>query len=268
MRCVWRAISGFFADVSLIAEKVEGVSFLEWLMQCISSLPPAFTRAEGQFGPRCASSLSHLCPTAEAAVAPGPKGPGPWAAEIDQPSEHTSSLARFRAGVQSPVSTAQSLAGAVFQARCEIRDFQSGSPQVMTLSSDGSCVALASADDYKQRDPLLQCIVLDEDGEEELFEVQPSLAYLVESVALDSDRRLVFAGDRDRIKSYSWEDDLEPVHTLIFCLISPLQIQERCRSYHSPSVRQVRAGRRGRQRKLSYAMSMNCGLFIIYLLLP
>ena len=149
-----------------------------------------------------------------AAVAPAFRGPGPWTVESDKPSPHTTPLARFRDGIQYPVWSSHPLAATVFHARCEIRDHETGNPRTMALASDGSCIALASATGYKERDPFLQCLVLGETGEEELLEIELPLADLVSDIALGVDRHLVFAGDGDRIKSYAWIEELEPVHTL------------------------------------------------------
>ncbi|PSS03512.1 hypothetical protein PHLCEN_2v3980 [Hermanssonia centrifuga] len=138
---------------------------------------------------------------------------GPWTKE-SQPHACSTLLSRFRGGVQIPSAETHPLANVVYQARCEITDHETCRPIRLSLSSGGSCLALAASGGYKNRDPSAHYWLLNND-DHELFSVEPELADVAYHIAVDESHKLMFMADNDRIKSYSWENGKgTPVHTL------------------------------------------------------
>ncbi|OCH84733.1 WD40 repeat-like protein [Obba rivulosa] len=142
-------------------------------------------------------------------------GPGPWD-ENTLPHENTTRLARFHPGGPVSASEATSTANAIYQARCEISDENICVPVSVSVSSGGSCVAIAAAGGWKNRDPVVHYYLPEEDGEfEESMSLEPGLGAVATELTLDEDRKLIFVADRDRIKSFMWvEGSGDAVHTL------------------------------------------------------
>ncbi|EPT01366.1 hypothetical protein FOMPIDRAFT_1120657 [Fomitopsis schrenkii] len=159
------------------------------------------------------------------------------------PHPKSSRLVRFRKNVVTSVTDATPLAQMVYQARCEVTDVRITQPSKVAISSGHSCMAVLGVGGWKNRDPKLQCHLLDEGdhmGTEVCF--SPGLAEVAYTIALDEDRKLIFIGDSDRVKSYSWDAKVEKyrgslpaVHTLDSDRVSgPLSIL--------PNGRIIRAG--------------------------
>ncbi|KAI0072967.1 hypothetical protein K474DRAFT_1678259 [Panus rudis PR-1116 ss-1] len=171
-------------------------------------------------------------------------GPGPWK-KSRQPHPSTTPLSRFRRPFQVSATSDAPLAQTIYQARCEIYSNEINSPLSMQLSPGNSCLAIASAGGYKNRDPVLTFAILgDEPGENAIVREKsftPGLADIARDMALDEESKLIFVGDTDRVKSYSWMPDEQgrygaPIHTL------------RTDSHHGPlsvlpSGRILRAGK-------------------------
>lgn len=146
---------------------------------------------------------------------------GPWD-PTKLPHPKSSRLSRFRPNVTTSVTDATPLAQIVYQARCEITDDRIMQPSKVAISSGQTCLAVLGAGGWKNRDPMLQCHLLDDEdhmNNEVCF--TPGLGEVAYTIALDEDRKLIFIGDSDRVKSYSWDAkftghraSLPAVHTL------------------------------------------------------
>lgn len=76
-------------------------------------------------------------------------------------------------------------------------------------------MALSAAGGYKETDPVIHVWLQGEGKEMKQFQVKASLADPALYLTLDSDRKLMFVADKDRVKSYSWENGSgKAVHTL------------------------------------------------------
>lgn len=73
-----------------------------------------------------------------------------------KPDAHTTPLARFHKNTNISAFAAQPVANVIYQARCAITSTRICSPVQLSLSSEGSCLALLSAGGWKDR-----CSVLD-----------------------------------------------------------------------------------------------------------
>ncbi|CCL98794.1 uncharacterized protein FIBRA_00799 [Fibroporia radiculosa] len=92
------------------------------------------------------------------------------------------------------------------------------------ISSRSSCLALCGAGGWKNRDPVIHYYLLNTDNPlEGGGSFDPGLGGIANALALDEDRKLIFVGDKDRVKSFAWPqnpsdvhplDDLPGVHTL------------------------------------------------------
>ncbi|KAJ3546663.1 hypothetical protein NM688_g5488 [Phlebia brevispora] len=141
-------------------------------------------------------------------------GPGSWKKDL-QPKEATS-LSRFRRNVNIPPGETYPTGNLVFQARCEVKESETAIPIRLALSSAGSCLALIAAGGYKDRDPYVhywssKALKSKKFRGENL---NTRLAHVAYHIATDEDRKLVIVADKDRIKSFNWEDEGEPVHTM------------------------------------------------------
>ncbi|RPD68430.1 hypothetical protein L226DRAFT_576401 [Lentinus tigrinus ALCF2SS1-7] len=140
-----------------------------------------------------------------------------------RPHPLTTRLSRFRSGILINVTDSTPRAQLIYQARAEVKQDALSAPSAMTMSSDGSVIAMAAAGGYKSRDPVLRILRFvkdDEDGSERLSGVRrdPGLSNVAHELAMDDERTLIFLADHDRIKSFRWsldaEDRLPNVHTM------------------------------------------------------
>jgi WD40 repeat protein len=141
-----------------------------------------------------------------------------------KPHALTSPLARFRSDLPQLTATeAHPLANIIYQARCEIVSNDICSPTHLSISSGYSCVAVLTAGGYKNRVSALTYFLptdgVDKDFEE--YDVNVGLAGLAYHGFVSEERRLIFAADTDRIKSYAWAsgdsaayEKALPTHTL------------------------------------------------------
>ncbi|KZT73079.1 hypothetical protein DAEQUDRAFT_762436 [Daedalea quercina L-15889] len=128
---------------------------------------------------------------------------GPWNTGT-QPHAKSICLSRFRQRLTTSATDATPLAQAVYQARCEITDDRIPVPSKMLISSGQSCLAVIGAGGWKNRDPMLQCYLLGHDNPlDQRMCFSPGLSEVAYTLATDEDRKLVFAADSDRVKSYS-----------------------------------------------------------------
>lgn len=152
------------------------------------------------------------------------KLPEPWNT-TSQPHPKTTPLARFRVGdAGSSLASDKSAAKNIFQARCEVVNDQTSSPINLSLSSDGSVLALTSAGGWKNRSPILECWNTNGDATELSNTVSSEIGF--EGVAwqsyLDQSSGLIFMADDSRIKSFTFAPNPArglakaglPVHTM------------------------------------------------------
>ncbi|KAI0784256.1 hypothetical protein C8Q75DRAFT_810319 [Abortiporus biennis] len=135
-------------------------------------------------------------------------------------------LSRFRDIPPSGLSVSSSTPTAqiFYQARCEIKDESICKPIRMSISSDNSCLAYVGCGGYRNLDPKLELLILDGSGGDECHFVESGLSAVAPHLTMEAERKLVFVADRYRIKSFTWEKNLEvkgdedpygsPVHTL------------------------------------------------------
>lgn len=138
----------------------------------------------------------------------------PWRKE-EQPHAQTTSLSRFRPGVEFPASSTHPHANFVFQARCEINNDTIREGGKLRISSDGSYMAMNTRGGYKSRDPVISYWKTRRNSEEfEHKSFVPPLAHLVVDHVIDDSRRLLFVADRERVKSYTYGKERKAMHTL------------------------------------------------------
>ncbi|TFK75112.1 hypothetical protein BDN72DRAFT_758385 [Pluteus cervinus] len=148
-------------------------------------------------------------PTAPAK--PIPKAPAPWW-EIARPHPSSSRLGRFRPNAPALSATAATpTALNVYQARCEVEAERSNTPIriISHFSSTESVLSIPSMGDWKDRTPILQYIIDAEPvGSTNKYTTEDSLtvglAEIAYHSAIDPSRKLIFVGDRDRVKSFEW----------------------------------------------------------------
>ena len=139
----------------------------------------------------------------------------PWT-KAQRPHPNSTRLSRFRADVQFPSPSTHPHAVNVLQARCEVYDEAICSPFRLALSEDGACLALTAKAGYKERDPVLT-YWLPEEGTENQEQSHADVPLIEPGwhLVLDEARKLMFVADRDRVKSFTWDQkSSRPVHTL------------------------------------------------------
>ncbi|KAG6917861.1 hypothetical protein DXG01_000766 [Tephrocybe rancida] len=113
----------------------------------------------------------------------------------------------------------------IYQARCEITTDPIGVPLRARISSGGSCLAVNTAGGWKYRDAILNYLPLDNASENskslKARWFNARLNKPAPFIALNESRKLLFAADDERIKSFAWatpNGDLHevalPVHTM------------------------------------------------------
>ena len=86
--------------------------------------------------------------------------PAPWT-QSHPPHPKSTRLSRFRGGFAPSATKAHPLAHNIYQARAQLTvDTLSSAPFDMSLSSDGTVLAMAMGGGWKSRDPLLHCYLL------------------------------------------------------------------------------------------------------------
>ena len=88
-------------------------------------------------------------------------------------------------------------------------------PCSMQLSTDGSILVMNRAGGYRSRSPRLHYYRLEDDEDEpdrldcDGVTMDPGLSNVARFMEVDSDRKLIFLADLDRIKSFSWGPDAQ-----------------------------------------------------------
>ncbi|KAJ3510703.1 hypothetical protein NMY22_g15891 [Coprinellus aureogranulatus] len=113
----------------------------------------------------------------------------------------------------------------VFQARAEATYCASYFPSQMLSSASGKCILTLGRGGWKERSPMIVAVYPNQSTSADMLpdhHLCPGLADVAYHGAVDDDSGLLFAGDGNRIKSYSWYDtsanayreELYPTHTM------------------------------------------------------
>ncbi|CAE6469282.1 unnamed protein product [Rhizoctonia solani] len=147
----------------------------------------------------------------------------PWHPSMKQHPKSTP-LARFRPDLPELTSTPdKSVTASILDARCEV--FSSPCANPITFQMSPSCLAMLGTGGYKNHAPYLYYMLINEPLEPLVdfpddYSITPGLANVTRHAAIDDSRRLIFVGDRDRVKSYEWGSidkvykKPHPIHTL------------------------------------------------------
>jgi len=148
------------------------------------------------------------------------KGPEPWFKSV-KPHPLTTRLSRFRNDVTMSATSDQPHANIIYQARCEITSQSINAPIGLTISANGTVLVAHGMGGYKNRVPALWYYSLeDTDAFPDKRRVKVGLSDIAYWTTTDEERKLMFAADRDRIKSYAWgpsENNKRggmPIHTM------------------------------------------------------
>ncbi|KAH9885826.1 hypothetical protein C8Q73DRAFT_297636 [Cubamyces lactineus] len=175
--------------------------------------------------------------------------PQPWT-ESYRPHPKATRLSRFREGVVPSSTATTPRAQMIYQARCEVSADEFPSPINAAIAEDSSALAIIAQGGWKHREPVLGIYLLEDqrrsseagaeggnpddesdDGDDEdassgfrSITVDPGLTLVAHTLTMDTPRRLVFIADSQRIKSFSWSNEVafggwtpargENVHTL------------------------------------------------------
>ncbi|KDQ56993.1 hypothetical protein JAAARDRAFT_194182 [Jaapia argillacea MUCL 33604] len=171
------------------------------------------TAKEGVFSHAMASTLMPLMrlllehrPADGAREPPKIYLPQPWNDSM-KPHPNTTPLARFREDF--PPLTASSstpLANIIYQARCQVSCDDICTPIRFAMASSGSCLVLNAAGGWKNRAPMVSYFLLDDEktGFPTQRNIKVGLADIAYNIAVDESRKLIWAGDSNRIKSWAW----------------------------------------------------------------
>lgn len=106
-------------------------------------------------------------------------------------------------------------ANIVFEARCEVTKTDICPPIRLAISQDSGCLALTAAGGYRGTDSSVHYWYPDqEDPKLNERTISARLAEPAQHIILDEARKLIFVADSDRIKSFIWDEDGTPVHTM------------------------------------------------------
>jgi WD40 repeat protein len=136
---------------------------------------------------------------------PVPKTPVPWPQSM-KPHPLTSRLARFKGDVAVSASSDEPLANTIYEARCEITSTDIALPIGVQLSSCGTVLLLHGMGGWKNRAPVLRYFFPDDSTDILLdqHKTRSGLSDIAYWTTTDEERRLIFAADTSRIKSYAW----------------------------------------------------------------
>jgi WD40 repeat protein len=140
-----------------------------------------------------------------------------------KPHPLTSRLARFKGDIAVSASSDDLLANNIYEARCEINSTSIALPIGLHLSSSGTVLLLHGMGGWKNRDPVLRYFFPDDPSDmfPDEHPVKSGLSDIAYWTATDEERRLIFAADSSRIKSYVWApasgpnySRAQPTHTM------------------------------------------------------
>ncbi|KAH9856605.1 quinon protein alcohol dehydrogenase-like superfamily [Lenzites betulinus] len=170
----------------------------------------------------------------------------PWT-RSPRPHGLTTRLSRFRPGIVPTATSSAPLARRIADARAQLTTDIIPTTYAMSVSTEGSILAMASGAGWKSRDPTLQYYLLDSQSDNclEGVNINPGLSGVPRFIATDEDNKLVFLADDDRVKSFSFgpgEDGVMPKR------LPNLHTMDSTRAYDGPIAifpdgRLVRAGK-------------------------
>lgn len=133
------------------------------------------------------------------------RGPEPWSKSM-KPHPLTTRLSRFRFGdVTTSATSDQPLANSIYQARCEITSRSIPSPIGLTISANDTILVTHGMGGYRNRSPTLwYYFPADTVAFPEEHLVESGLSDIAYWTTTDEDRKLIFAADKERVKSYTW----------------------------------------------------------------
>ncbi|KAL4243712.1 hypothetical protein ABKN59_010953 [Abortiporus biennis] len=143
--------------------------------------------------------------------------PGPWT-KSKPPHPRTTPLSRFRDPVTLTATASEPTAHTIYQGLCEIHHERIELPTKMQISPDSSLIAISCSAGKQLDEPVLRLYFPGQnDVSSTRFEL--GLEDTSREVAIDSERKLIFVADKERVKSYTWGEgpngpNLKPIHTL------------------------------------------------------
>ncbi|KAF9026059.1 WD40 repeat-like protein [Hymenopellis radicata] len=131
---------------------------------------------------------------------------------VQKPHQSTTLLSRFNDKFPSSWSSpyTHAAAQAVYEARCEVSSDTVMAPTNLCISTNHSCVGMTG---WYEDTPGLAYVRLSEEGKLRCHGLHVGLANYAPFITTEESRRLLFIADDQRVKSFSWDNDL-PVHTL------------------------------------------------------
>ncbi len=132
----------------------------------------------------------------------------PWTKTL-RPHPFTTRLSRFRGGFAPSATKATPLAHNIYQARAQLTVDNLSVPFDMSLSSDGTILAMSTGGGWKGRNPLLRYYLLADQSSDFLegIEIDPGLTNVAHYITTDDSRKLVFLADENCVKSFSFAPD-------------------------------------------------------------
>ncbi|EPQ52734.1 hypothetical protein GLOTRDRAFT_140371 [Gloeophyllum trabeum ATCC 11539] len=132
------------------------------------------------------------------------RGPQAWT-PANKRHPLSTPLARFTSHTALTPTSSTPLANIIYQARCEVTSDSVPSPIGLSLSAGNTCLALNMAGGYKNRDPVLNLYLLNDNTDfPDAHTVYPKLSEVAREVFADEERKLVWLADSRRVKSFSW----------------------------------------------------------------
>lgn len=143
----------------------------------------------------------------------GVKATSPWRKTL-RPHPLSTPCSRFLDDIPEWTATDQNQhATTVVQARCEVASRDIRFPSDMRLSSTGNILAFSSMGGWKNRVPYLTYHLLTEEigaGSINSYAIKVDLMSGLREMLIDDERRLLFASDWDRVRSYRCKEPNVP----------------------------------------------------------
>ncbi|KAI4528798.1 hypothetical protein K525DRAFT_183160 [Schizophyllum commune Loenen D] len=162
-----------------------------------------------------------------------------------KPHANTSPLARFRDDSVPEIPSSAPNAQAVYYGACSVSsDDVPPLPDQIITHPNADVLVMTGCSGWKQRDPFLAYFKIADvgnkwEGAPEVEVMECGLLDIARHIALDPTRKLIWAADDKRAKSYTYDiDGYRPVHTLACQRSGPLAIVDN-------GARVLRAGAKG-----------------------
>lgn len=162
-----------------------------------------------------------------------------------KPHANTSPLARFRDDFVPEIPSSAPNAQAVYYGACSVSsDDVPPLPDQIITHPNANVLVMTGCSGWKQRDPFLAYFKIADvgnkwEGAPEVEVMECGLLDIARHIALDPTRKIIWAADDKRAKSYTYDSDgYRPVHTLACQRSGPLAIVDN-------GARVLRAGAKG-----------------------